>query len=97
MPASEAGLAVGPPPGSRLGANEFFVSWKNIFFSFLLLKSHYFRDHLQRKKLENNNVYVHLAETAADVQRPANPQRPVQGSTAPRGPEATIRNIESGN
>jgi hypothetical protein len=49
------------------------------------------------KKLENNNVYVHLAETAADVQRPANPQRPVQGSTAPRGPEATIRNIESGN
>jgi len=65
--------------------------------NFLLLKSHYFRDHLQRKKLENNNVYVHLAETAADVQRPANPQRPVQGSTAPRGPEATIRNIESGN
>jgi hypothetical protein len=65
--------------------------------NFLLLKSNYFRDHLQRKKLENNNVYVHLAETAADVQRPANPQRPVQGSTAPRGPEATIRNIESGN
>jgi hypothetical protein len=69
-------------------------NWKKIF---LLLKSNYFRDHLQRKKLENNNVYVHLAETAADVQRPANPQRPVQGSTAPRGPEATIRNIESGN
>jgi hypothetical protein len=65
--------------------------------NFLSLKSHYFRDHLQRKKLENNNVCVHLAETAADVQRPANPQRPVQGSTAPRGPEATIRNIESGN
>ena len=69
-------------------------NWKKIFF---ITKSNYFRDHLQRKKLENNNVYVHLAETAADVQRPANSQRPVQGSTAPRGPEATIRKIESGN
>jgi len=39
---------------------------------------------------------VHLAETAANVQRPANPQGPVQGSTAPREPQATIRNIESG-
>jgi len=39
VPASEAGLAVGPPPGSRLGANDFFVSWKNIFFSFLLRSS----------------------------------------------------------
>jgi hypothetical protein len=35
VPASEAGLAVGPPPGSRLGANDFFVSWKNIFFFFI--------------------------------------------------------------